>query len=100
MTNLVAKIYLLDFVEGVVEAGQQFENGNESGGGCDGKQFESVVNEAGEADEFGVVRTEADGHEQRADDVGNGRRKVRAQIDRIGFLGRQIAHKFQHFVLY
>lgn len=73
--------YLADFVECVIERWQQFENGDETSGGRDGEQFETVVNEVGESNELGVVVAETDGHEQRTDDVGDGRRQVRSQLD-------------------
>lgn len=73
--------YLTDLVEGEAETRQQFENGDESGGGIDGEQPESFLDERGESDETGVVVAELDAHQEGADDIGNGRRQVRAQLN-------------------
>ena len=87
------------FVVSVVESGQESEQRDESGGGGDGEQFETFVEEVHEADETRIVVTEADAHQQRADDVGHGAAQKVADLDRRRPLTGHRLQESLHFTL-
>lgn len=73
--------YLSDFVVGVAETGEEFQDWDESSGCRCGKKTESVFDEAHKARESRIVVRKTDAHQQGADNIAYGRRQVRTEFN-------------------